>query len=75
MIESQLHWREETVPEFAARMGIHANTFSRKVRQPDCPQNFQTVEGPSGRIMKLRASRELENFMRDRRKAKEPSHA
>jgi len=63
-----LHWREETVPEFSARMGIHPHTFSRKVRQPACPQNFETVEGPSGRIMKLRASPELEEFMKDKRK-------
>lgn len=59
---------QETVPQFAARMGIHPDTFSRKVHSPACPQNFEAEEGRTGRIQSLRASRELENFMRDKRK-------
>jgi hypothetical protein len=54
----------ETPSEFAARMGIPLKTFSRKVRHPKCPQNFEADEGPSGRFKSLRASRELEHFMR-----------
>ena len=54
----------ETPSEFAARMGIPLKTFSRKVRHPKCPQNFEADEGPSGRFIRLRASPELEAFMR-----------
>jgi hypothetical protein len=56
--------REETPGEFAARIGIALKTFSRKVRLPDCPQNFEADEGPSGRFKSLRASRELEAYMK-----------
>jgi hypothetical protein len=68
---------EETPTEFSRRMGISLNTFSRKVRRPDCPQNFEATEGPSGRFKSLRASPELEQFMRTdpRRLRKENGNA
>ncbi len=68
---SAMWFAEETPAEFAKRMGIALKTFSRKVRRPDCPQNFVSREGRSGRFISLRASRELEEFMQaDPRKGK-----
>jgi hypothetical protein len=54
----------ETPGQFAARIGIALKTFSRKIRHPQCPQNFDAEEGPTGRFKSLRASPELEAFMR-----------
>jgi hypothetical protein len=66
-----LHPFTETPAEFAQRMGIALKTFSRKVRRQDCPQNFEANEGRTGRFISLRASPELERFMRtDPRKGK-----
>jgi hypothetical protein len=54
----------ETPTEFSRRMGMKVNAFSRKVRRSDCPQNFEAVEGKTGRIVRLKASPELEAYMR-----------
>lgn|GEM_PF-5107072 len=59
-----LREQAEKPNEFALRIGIDAGTFSRKVKRPDCPQNFECTEGATGRIISLRASKELEHFMR-----------
>jgi len=56
---------EESPTEFSRRMGIAITTFSRKVRLPRCPQDFEALEGRTGRIIRLRASIDLENFMRN----------
>ena len=56
---------EESPSEFAARIGIRLSTFSRKLRLSTCPQNFLSIDGRSGRIVRLRASPELEKFMRE----------
>ena len=54
----------ETFSNFAWRMGVTVNTASRKIRDPRCPQNFEVQEGATGRISALRASAELEEFIR-----------
>jgi len=54
----------ETPGAFARRLGVTLKTFSRKVRHPDCPQNFDAEESKSGRFKSLRASPELEIFMK-----------
>src|SRR4051812_3321797 len=60
----------ETPAEFVARMRTSQKTFSRKMSDERCPQNSEIDYGPSGRVLRLRASRELEEFMRDRRKTR-----
>jgi len=53
----------ETPAQFCQRVKIHIGTFSRKIRLPKCPDNFESDRGPKGRINWLSASRELEQFM------------
>ena len=55
---------KESVQHFCTRIGIHLGTFSRKIRLPKCPQNFECDRGPSGRFIWLCASKELEEFMK-----------
>lgn len=54
---------KETPSQFCERIGIAPQTFSRKVRRPDCPQDFEAERGPAGRIVCLKASANLEDFM------------
>jgi hypothetical protein len=54
----------ETFSNFAWRLGLSVKTLSRKLRHPSCPQNFEAREGPTGRIVALRPSPELEQFLR-----------
>jgi hypothetical protein len=54
----------ETLGNFAWRIGVPIKTVSRKLRHPKCPQNFETSEGPTGRVVLLRSTPELETFMR-----------
>jgi hypothetical protein len=61
-LPSPLH-SKETPTQFCARIGLHVGTFSRKVRLPECPTNFECQRSPGGRIAWLRASRELDEFM------------
>ena len=64
LLASETPIPEMSPAEFSARLGIRNNAFSRKVRHEDCPQNFESIEGKTGRIIKLMASPELEAFMR-----------
>jgi hypothetical protein len=69
-MDTNLH-ESETPSEFAWRIGVPLKRVSRKLRHPDCPGNFRTVEGPSGRVVRLEASPELEAFIKtDPRKGK-----
>jgi hypothetical protein len=61
---SELREQWETPGEFARRIGVPLKTVSRKFRHRLCPEDFHTHEGETGRIVRLRASRELETFMR-----------
>jgi hypothetical protein len=54
----------EKFANFAWRMGMKPKHLSRKIRHPDCPQNFEAREGASGRIIELRPTPELEQFIR-----------
>src|SRR5581483_7549486 len=58
---SEQRW--ETPTEFARRLRIPLKTVSRKLHRPDCPQNYTAREGPTGRIVMLIASADLEKFM------------
>lgn len=54
----------ETLGNFAWRIGVPIKTVSRKLRHTKCPQDFEAHEGPSGRVVAIRSTPELEAFMR-----------
>jgi formyltetrahydrofolate hydrolase len=65
----ELH-EKETPSEFAARMGIHITSLPRTLRNADCPKDFEARYGGTGRRMIwLRASAALEEFIRDNKRA------
>jgi hypothetical protein len=53
----------ETPSEFSKRIELNPRTFSRKIRLPDCPADFGSLRGKTGRVIRLRASKALELFM------------
>jgi hypothetical protein len=60
---------KETAPQFARRMGICPNSFSRTLHHPDCPTNYEIRKGAKGvQTIWIRASAELEDFFQTNKK-------
>ena len=56
---------KETPTQFCERVGLSITSFRRTLRRPCCPNDYETRAGARGQIVWIRASRALEEFIRE----------